>query len=139
MICTIVAKLGTLVVDDSEDYLDALTHLLLTIPCIGPVRRALSAGEALAQVSAFRPDLMMVDVAMPEVSGLDLTRTIKAMPHPPKVIIVTLYDTPAYREAAIRAGADGFLGKSELGDGLRCTLTQMFPKVCATASAADAK
>lgn len=139
MIDTIIAKLDTLVVDDSEDYLDALTHLLSTFPCVGPIRSALTAAEALEQVSIFRPDLMLVDVAMPEVNGLELTRMIKAMPCPPKVIMVTLYDTPAYREAAMEAGADSFLGKSQLGDGLQRTLAQIFPGVCAATSLVDAK
>jgi DNA-binding NarL/FixJ family response regulator len=75
---------------------------------------------------------MLVDIAMPEMNGLDLTRAVKALPvppEPPKVIIVTLYDTPTYREAARAAGADGFLGKSRLGEGLQQAIAQVLPSV----------
>ena len=119
-------RLDTLVVDDSEDYLDAVSRLLATYPCIGTIDRAISSSEALADIGAHRPDLMLVDIAMPELNGLDLTRRIKAMTNPPKVIIVTLYDTPAYHDAARAAGADGFVGKSELGAQLQGTIRQLF-------------
>jgi DNA-binding NarL/FixJ family response regulator len=131
MTCRTETRLHTLVVDDSNDYLDALTNLLATFPCIGNVRRALSASEALAQIGEGddeQPDLMLVDIAMPDMNGFELTRSVKARPHPPKVIIVTLYDTPAYREAAKAAGADGFLGKSDLGEGLLSAIQEIFPE-----------
>jgi len=125
MTCRTDTRLHALVVDDSQDYLDALTHLLATFPCIGNTRHALSASEALAQIDEEQPDLMLVDIAMPDTNGLELTRTVKARSHPPRVIIVTLYDAPAYREAAKAAGADGFLGKSQLGEDLQLTIEHL--------------
>jgi CheY-like chemotaxis protein len=123
-------KLRVLVVDDSEDYIEAVSRLLATFPCVGAVDEALSSCEALAGVDANPPDLMLVDIAMPYMNGLDLTRAIKAMPDAPRVIIVTLYDTPAYTEAARTAGADGFVGKSNLGEDLRDVIARLFPEVC---------
>jgi two-component system invasion response regulator UvrY len=122
--------LRTMVVDDSPEYIEALSHLLATYPCIGTISQALSAAEALAQVAIVRPDLMLIDVAMPEVNGLELTRTIKAMQRPPRVIVVTLYDTPVYSEAARAAGADGFIGKSQLGERLKEAIMQIFQEAC---------
>jgi CheY-like chemotaxis protein len=132
---TASTRIRVLVVDDSEDYLEAVSHLLSTFACIGTVDRVLSSSEALARMGAYPPDLMLVDVAMPGVNGFDLTRTIKARPHPARVIIVTLYDTPTYREAAKAAGADAFLGKSQLGEGLQRTIEQIFPNACAATAA----
>jgi DNA-binding NarL/FixJ family response regulator len=123
-------KLRVLVVDDSEFYIEAVSRLLATFPCVGTVDQALSSSEALASVNANLPDLMLVDIAMPGMNGLNLTHTIKVVPNSPKVIIVTLYDTPTYKEAAWTAGADGFVGKSRLGEDLRGMIVQLFPKIC---------
>jgi DNA-binding NarL/FixJ family response regulator len=138
MACSITApregatstRLHVLVVDDSEYYIEAVSRLLATFPCIGTVAQALLSSEALACVDAGPPDLMLVDIAMPDMNGLDLTRAIKAMPNSPTVIIVTMYDTPAYKKAAGRAGADGFVGKSNLGEDLRGMIARLFPEVC---------
>jgi DNA-binding NarL/FixJ family response regulator len=124
-------RLRVLVVDDSEDYVEAVCRLLATYQCVGAVDQALDSAEALARTKLNRPDLMLVDVAMPGVNGFELTRAVKAMPSPARVIIVTLYDTPTYREAAKAAGADGFLGKSQLGEGLHRAIERIFPEVCA--------
>jgi DNA-binding NarL/FixJ family response regulator len=129
-------QLRILVVDDSKDYLEAVTGLLAIYPCVETVDQALSGAQALAAIRTGHPDLMLVDIAMPEISGLELTRTVKAAPHPPRVIIVTLHDTPAYREAARDAGADGFLGKSQLGERLQSAIRQIFPAFCLQSEAA---
>jgi DNA-binding NarL/FixJ family response regulator len=122
--------LRVLVVDDNEYYVEAVSRLLATFPCVRAVDQALSSAEALAGMDAGPPDLMLVDITMPDMNGLDLTRVIKAMPNAPRVIIVTLYDTPAYKEAARTAGADGFAGKSNLGEDLRGLIARLFPEVC---------
>ena len=49
---------------------------------------------------------------------------------PPTVVVVTLYDSPIYWAAVQAAGAGGFLGKSQLGEGLQQAVTQIFPAVC---------
>jgi DNA-binding NarL/FixJ family response regulator len=128
-------RLSVLVLDDSGEYLDAVSRLLATFPCIRNMDRALSASDGLAKIVLLRPDLLLLDVALPDGNGLDLTRTIKAVAHPPKIIVVTLYETPTYRRAALAAGADGFLGKSELGERLQGTIEQLFPELCGGAKA----
>jgi DNA-binding NarL/FixJ family response regulator len=132
-------RLHVLVVDDSEDYQQAMSRLLATYPCVATVRQALSGSEALAEIAVHRTDLMLIDIAMPDVNGLDLTRSVKALRYPPKIIVVTLYDTPTYREAAKAAGADGFLGKSQLGDGLQRAITEIYPEACEVCAVAGAR
>jgi CheY-like chemotaxis protein len=123
-----VRKLSVLAVDDNIDYVEAISHLLGTYPCVGTIIRALSGSEAFQVIGSDRPDLVRMDIAMPDINGLDATRVIKARPDPPKVMIVTLYDTPTYREAARAAGADGFLAKSDLGERLQAAIEQLFPQ-----------
>jgi DNA-binding NarL/FixJ family response regulator len=119
-----------LVVDDSPEYLQAVSHLLVTFPCVGAINTARSSAEALAAVTTHPPDLLLVDLALPAVNGLALTRTLKARPQPPRIIVVSLYDSPAYRAAAQAAGADAFLGKSDLGTDLHAVIAALFPDVC---------
>ena len=126
--CPTTTRLRVLVVDDSADYRAAVSRLIATYPQVETAAEAASASEALSRMGLASPDLLLIDVAMPEVNGLELTRAIKALPQPPKVIIVTLYDTPTYREAARAAGADGFLGKSQLGDDLPGLMARLFPQ-----------
>lgn len=127
MVFATTAQLRVLVVDDSESYLEAVSRLLATYSCVGKIDRAHSSAEALSSVMTDPPDLMLVDVAMPGMNGLDLTHAVKALAHPPGVIITTLYDTTIYRQVAMSAGADGFVGKSELGERLQNTIKQLFP------------
>lgn len=129
MTCSMTRKLRTLVVDDSQDYLEAASRLLSTFPCIASIDLSASGPEAVSLIGHSQPDLVLIDIAMPGMNGLDLTRILKTRPLPPKVIIVTLHDTPAYRAAAFAAGADGFLGKSQLVDRLQDLINQVFPQI----------
>ncbi len=100
--------------DDHPAFIDAAVHFLSVDPDVEIVGRALSGQEALEQITLLRPDLVLVDLAMPGTNGLEVTRLLKTQPKPPHVIILTLYDNPEYRTAAAVAGADGFISKSEL-------------------------
>jgi two-component system, chemotaxis family, chemotaxis protein CheY len=108
----------TFLVDDSADFLESAAQFLAADPKIEIVGRSLSGSDAVARVAALRPDLVIMDLAMPGVNGLEATKAIKAQARSPRVIILTLYDAPEYREAATAVGADGFLPKSEFGEQL---------------------
>jgi DNA-binding NarL/FixJ family response regulator len=72
------------------------------------------AGDGVSgvhQTRMTRPDLVVMDVQMPVLSGIEATRRILALPSPPKVIVLTTFDLDEYALAAIRAGASGFLLK----------------------------
>ncbi len=104
-----------LLVDDSPVFLNSVACFLSTDPAIQVVGRALSGRGALEQVSSLQPELVLMDLSMPEMSGLEATRLIKAQPDAPRVVILTLYDYPPYRAACQAVGADGFVSKAELG------------------------
>jgi len=75
------------------------------------------AGDGAAAVelaSRIEPDLVLMDVRMPGVDGIEATRRIRALPAPPKVLILTTFDLDEYVYAGLRAGASGFLLKDTL-------------------------
>jgi DNA-binding NarL/FixJ family response regulator len=112
------SPIRVLAVDDSPDFLKVVVRLLSTAPAIQIVGQACSGYDALEKVAALHPDLVLMDVAMPEMNGLEATRSIKARPGAPRVIILTLHDNAEYRTAAKAAGADAFVAKWELNTAL---------------------
>lgn len=88
---------------------------------------ALSGSEALEKVGQLRPNLVLMDLAMNGMNGLEATRRLKACANPPCVIILTLHDNPEYRAAAMGVQADGFVAKSGLGDDLLPLIYRLLP------------
>jgi DNA-binding NarL/FixJ family response regulator len=79
------------------------------------VKEAVDGSEAFASIAAWRPDFMFLDIRLPGVNGIELTRTIKERYPEILIIILTSYDFPEYRQAAYENGADYFLVKGSTG------------------------
>ena len=103
-----------LLVDDNTQFLTLCTQTLSSEAQVEIVGCARSGQEALEQVRALQPDLVLMDLVMPEMDGLQATQEIKKMPAPPLVIIQSMYDILAYHQATEDAGADGFIPKDKL-------------------------
>ncbi len=101
-----------LVVDDSPAFLTLVALFLATDPQIVIAGSVHSGREALVQVAQIQPDLVLMDVHMPDMDGLEATRRIKAQPGAPRILVCTLLTSSEYRAAAETAGADGFLDKA---------------------------
>lgn len=114
--------LRILLVDDSPTFLESATRFLAMDVRLEIVGRVLSGGEALEQVPRLCPDLVLMDLAMPGMNGLEATRQIKAQSSAPYIVILTLNDSSEYHAAALAVGADGFVTKSEIG-------TQLLPLI----------
>lgn len=100
-----------LLVDDSRPLLEALGRFLAVLPGVEVVGQGCSGPEALEQAARLKPDLVLMDLVLPGMSGLEATRRLKAAPEGPLVVVMTLHDDPEHRAAALAAGADGFLDK----------------------------
>lgn len=107
-----------LLVDDNAEFLRVAADFLSTDPWVDVVGQARSGRDALRRVVHLDPDLVIMDLAMSGMDGLEATRRIKSQPDAPHVIILTLYDSTEYRVMAQESGADGFVAKSELGERL---------------------
>ena len=116
-----------LLVDDSVAFLKAATTFLGGLAGVVVVGSATSAAQGLAQAAALRPDLILVDVVMPGMNGLQLVQLIKKDPDAPKTVVVTLINSEVYRSSAMAAGADGFIAKASLVAEIPPLLESLFP------------
>jgi DNA-binding NarL/FixJ family response regulator len=80
--------------------------------------------EALQAVLLERPDLVLLDLNMPGMGGLEAVRRIKALEPAIRVIVISLHDTADFRSAAKEAGADGYVCKSDFAAGLSRLLAE---------------
>jgi DNA-binding NarL/FixJ family response regulator len=101
-------------VDDSPQFLAAARDFLACQPGIEIAGCSLSGAEAIELIPMLRPDVVLLDLFMPEMNGLEATRRIKALPEPPRIVVVTLNDDPTFRSAAFDHGSDGFVSKAAL-------------------------
>ncbi len=115
-----------LLVDDNPEFLDFAARYLAAAGGIEIVGAALSGAEALRLAERLRPDLVLADLAMPGMNGLEVATQLKQWPVPPLVVILTMYDDPEYAAAAKRIGADGFVTKAELDVRLLPTIRALF-------------
>jgi DNA-binding NarL/FixJ family response regulator len=115
-----------LVVDDHALARAGLQNMLASDPDLEVVAEASNGKEALALCRTLSPDLVLMDVRMPEMDGLAATRAIKSEYPGISVVIVTMYVEPDYLLSALRAGAAGYVLKeatrSELIDAIRKVL-----------------
>jgi two-component system response regulator RpfG len=102
------------VVDDQVDFLRLVAAWLRMLRGIVTVEAAASAADALAMLDEFRPEVVITDIRMPEMDGIDFTRRLKARPAPPVVVVMTGLESRRFREDAHDAGADYFVEKSRL-------------------------
>lgn len=111
-------RIRTLLVDDNEVFLESLTRFLPEIPEINvvPVGFARSGEEAVRMAGELKPDLILMDLAMPGIGGLEATRILKARHILSRIILVTVHGQTEYEAAARSAGADGFVAKSDFFD-----------------------
>ena len=100
-----------LIVDDQQLVRTGFGVILGAEPDIEVVGEAGDGMAALAQVRATHPDVVLMDIRMPELDGLTATERLMAMPDPPRVVVLTTFDQNEYVVRALRAGAYGFLLK----------------------------
>ncbi|MGW7368387.1 response regulator [Streptomyces sp. NPDC054841] len=101
-----------LIVDDEELTRTGLRTLLSAKPDLAVVGEAADGAEVLPMVERLRPDVVLMDVRMPDVDGIEATRRLRsALPDPPKVIVITTFENDEHVYDALRAGASGFIRK----------------------------
>lgn len=107
-----------LVVDDSAPVRRSLASLVDAHHRLEVVGTAENGRDALDKVEELDPDLVLMDLQMPEMNGLDATAAIRDRHPEVQVIVVTTHDGPHVRAACERAGAEGFVTKRSGGQSI---------------------
>jgi CheY-like chemotaxis protein len=117
----------TLIADDSPFMLKSLSKVLASEDIFALVASATDGSQAVRHAWTSEPELILMDVHMPQLNGIEATRYIKQFKNPPLVILVTSDDTPESRALAKGSGADAFVTKSgDLHAQLKVIFRQLF-------------
>ncbi len=111
-------SIRVLLADDHAVVRKGIRQFLEEAGDIEVVAEAENGAEALRLVGETRPDVAVLDIRMPEITGVEVTRRIKARYPHVRVLILTAYDDDPYVFALLQAGADGYVLKTSSGDDL---------------------
>ena len=132
-------RLRVLVVDDEPLARERLTHLVEDLPDVELAGTAGTGEEALMLAGSLRPDVILLDIRMPGMGGLEAAHHLARLPEPPAVIFTTAYDEHAL--AAFDAQAAGYLLKpvrlEKLQEALARARVAVYPPSFLTTSAAS--
>ncbi|MFH8219620.1 response regulator [Streptomyces sp. NPDC018057] len=111
-------SIRVLIADDQQMVRQGFTVLLNTQPDIEVVGQAVDGLDAVAQVAESAPDVVLMDIRMPELNGIEAARRVTAATPGTKVLVLTTFDLDEYVYEALCAGASGFLLKDASADQL---------------------
>jgi CheY-like chemotaxis protein len=114
-----------LLVDDASSVRESLGWLLLDEPDMTVVGEAAGGAEAIRQARQFQPDLVILDIELPDLDGFYVTRELKALPQPPLVVLLSIHSDELSRERGLQAGCDAFVEKGLGWPGLLAALQKI--------------
>jgi two-component system nitrate/nitrite response regulator NarL len=101
-----------LIVDDHEVVRDGLKNILLSLNNVAIAGEAANGEDAISFYDSLKPDLVIMDISMPGMNGIEATRIIKENDPNAKILILTMHDNQEYLNQIIRSGAKGFVLKN---------------------------
>jgi DNA-binding NarL/FixJ family response regulator len=113
--------LSVLIVDDHEDFRRSVKALLES-DGFSVVGEAIDGTAAMAQAQRLHPDVVLLDIRLPDVDGFAVADEISTWPDPPAVVLVSSRDASVYRSQLARTPARGFIAKSQLSGETLATL-----------------
>jgi DNA-binding NarL/FixJ family response regulator len=109
---------SVLLVDDSPIFLRIATQFLQQYGDVVVLGVADGGKECLLQAKRLQPQVVLLDLSMPDLPGLEVIPRLRAVQPQVGIIILTMLDTNGYRQAALAAGADDFISKANMADDL---------------------
>jgi len=130
-------KLTILIAEDHAILRDGLRALLSTEPGVEIIAEAEDGHEAIIMARECKPDIVLMDISMPNINGTEAIHTIKRHDQDIKIIVLTVHKSEEYVRAALEAGADGYLLKDDTHHELLAAImniyrdrTYLSPGVC---------
>jgi DNA-binding NarL/FixJ family response regulator len=102
-----------LILDDHPVFREGLAQLISSEPDMLVCGQARTAAEALKAVPRLKPDLALIDLQLPDQSGLEVIKKLRAAGSKVKLLVVSMHDEAVYANRVLRLGADGYIMKSE--------------------------
>jgi two-component system, NarL family, invasion response regulator UvrY len=115
-----------LTVDDQPLFRDAARAVIAATPGFEPIAELPRGEDALELLAHLHPDLVLVDVSLPGLDGLETSRRLAASEQAPLVVLISADDDPVVRESARDHGAAAFLSKQDLRPGALRALWERF-------------
>lgn len=112
----VAARTRIFMVEDHAVFRQGLTWIVEQEPGFEVCGSAAEGHEALARLKALKPELVIVDIGLPGMGGIELTRRIREQFPKMLILILSMYKESLYAERALRAGANGYLMKTENGE-----------------------
>jgi len=119
-------RIRTVVVDDSEPFLQVACELLELDPVVDLIARADKGGEAIETVMKLKPDLVLMDVHMPYLDGLTLAWFFAQRFPAARVVLMSMDNTPELQQACEQSGALAFIHKENFRQEFRSALDRVF-------------
>jgi two-component system response regulator NreC len=111
-------KIKIILVDDHQLVRDGIKALLTGIPDIAIIGEASGAGELFRELENLKPDLLIMDISLPEISGIEITKKICSEYPGINVLILSMYNNEEFIFNSLKAGARGYLPKNTSRDEL---------------------
>lgn len=120
------SKITVLTIDDHQLVLDGLKMLIDSSNTLEFLGMAKSGKEGLKMIKELHPDVVLLDIEMPEMNGIEVCKSIKKSNPEIKIIALTMLIQPSVIEAMIKAGAEGFLVKNTSSDELVFAIQEVY-------------
>jgi DNA-binding NarL/FixJ family response regulator len=118
--------ISVILADDHAILLDGLRYLLEAAGDIKVISTAANGQEAVEQAKLHCPDVVLMDISMPVMNGIEATKKICAICKDTKVAILSMHHTAEYRQRALEAGAAGYLMKDSAGTELVAAIRALY-------------
>ncbi len=118
-------RLKVLVVEDSPLVRQRLVAMLMDLQDVAEVGEAEGTQQGTALMRTLQPDLVVLDLKLPDGSGFDVLESARRLPQAPPIAVLTNCATPEYRQRCLELGATAFLDKSMPFNQLKTTLTEL--------------
>ena len=114
--------LQILLAEDNQTFANSVSRFVGLISGAHLLAHAKDGDEALEKAIELHPDLILMDIAMPKLTGLEVAHQLQGLAHCPKIIFLSMHSDPSYREAARNAGGSHFVTKASF-------VSELFPLI----------
>jgi len=111
-------KIKVLIVDDHQLFREAIATLLFSAENIEVIAQAEDGNDAIEKAKHYKPDVIIIDIAMPRMNGIEATKKLKVILPTVKIVTLSMHSDKQYVKGMLEAGADGYLLKN-------CTYRQL--------------